>query len=35
VLAASGGYALAYAIFGVPALAIGAWLLATAPARRA
>ena len=35
VLATSGGYALAYAIFGVPALAIGAWLLATAPARHA
>jgi MFS family permease len=35
VLALSGGYALAYAIFGVPALAIGAWLLATAPARHA
>jgi MFS family permease len=35
VLALSGGYALAYAIFGVPALAIGAWLLTTAPARHA
>jgi MFS family permease len=34
VLAVSGGYALAYAVFGVPALAIGAWLLATARARR-
>ena len=33
VLALSGGYALAYAVFGVPALAIGAWLLATARAR--
>jgi MFS family permease len=33
VLAFSGDYALAYAIFGVPALAIGAWLLATAYAR--
>jgi MFS family permease len=35
VLAFSGGYALAYAVFGVPALAIGTWLLATARARRA
>ena len=33
VLALSGGYPAAYALFAVPALAVGAWLLARIPAR--
>jgi MFS family permease len=33
VLAASASYALAYAVFSVPAIAVGAWLLARMPGR--
>ena len=33
VLAFSGGYPAAYALFAVPALAVGAWLLARIPPR--